>query len=570
MTHESNKKVLVIGAVAGGASMAARLRRLDEDANIILFEKGPDPSFANCGMPYYIGGEIEDRSKLSVHTPKSLKDMLNVDVRVLSEIIKIDGDAQVVTVKEVATGSEYTETYTELVFSVGAKPFLPPIPGIDRPGNLSLRNLEDMDKIVNWMSLGKQDAVKTAVVAGGGFIGVEMAEQLRVKGLQVTLVEALPQLMAPLDPEMASMVQHQLESNGVEVILNSPISAFEPKADENARGSQVVLNDGRRMDADVVILGLGVRPDTDLAKAAGLKLSPRGAIVVDEQMRTNVKNIWAVGDAVEVRNPITGGEWLVALAGPANRQGRLCADNICGKAKAYKGTFGSSAVRVFGVTAAGTGMNERGLKMAGIPYACVHLHPTSHASYYPGSCMIALKILFQSEGSDVGKLLGAQAVGADGADKAVDSLATALQAGMNVHDLADLELCYAPPVGSAKSPINLAGMIAQDVLDGLVSIVQWTDLSKLAEDPDVHLLDVRKPGEVAQKPLHAKAQNIPVQELRARVDEIPRDKRIVTFCASGKRGYFAARILMQRGFARVDNLDGALATIHASPLMKSK
>lgn len=320
-----------------------------------------------------------------------------------------------------------------------------------------------------------------------------------------------------------------------------------------------------RIAADLVILGLGVRADTDLAKAAGVRLTPRGAISVDDQMRTNLPNVWAVGDAVEVHNPITGGEWMVALAGPANRQGRLCADNMYGTSRKYKGTFGSSAVRVFGLTAAGTGMNERGLTIAGKSFSCVHLHTPSHASYYPGSSMISLKILFENGTKHTGKLLGAQAVGADGAGKAVDTLATALQAGMTVHDLAELELCYAPPVGSAKSPINLAGMIGQDMVEGLITTAQWSELPSLAEDPDVFVLDVRKAEEVAKAPLHAKAGNIPLQELRARLSEIPQGKKIVTSCLSGKRGYFAARVLLQSGFSNVVNLDGAELTIRNSP-----
>lgn len=399
---------------------------------------------------------------------------------------------------------------------------------------------------------------------------VEMAEQLHLRGLKVTIVEALPQLMAPFDPEVASMLQREMEKKGITVLLNSPIKAFEAPANGSKTcGSEVSLGEGKTVPADVVILGLGVRPDSALAKEAGLKLSPRGAIIVDEQMRTSHPHVWAVGDAVEVHNPVAGGEWMVALAGPANRQGRLCADNIIGKPRSYKGTYGSSAVRVFGVTAAGTGLNERGCKMADIPYACVHLHPNSHAGYYPGASTISLKILFRTgpaDSADTGKLLGAQAVGKDGADKTIDTLATALRAGMTVHDLADLELCYAPPVGSAKSPVNYAGMIAQDMLEGLVSTVQWSELHGLAADPNVLLLDVRGESEVKAMPLHASATNIPLPELRGRLGELPHDKTIVTSCLSGQRGYYAARILMQNGFAQVKNLDGAVMTLINSPL----
>jgi rhodanese-related sulfurtransferase len=386
----------------------------------------------------------------------------------------------------------------------------------------------------------------------------------------VTIVEALPQLMAPFDPEMASILQTELESKGVRVVLNSQITAFEPPVPYTALGSDVILADGSRVPADVVILGLGVRPDTELAKAAGLKLNACGGIVVDEAMRTSAPGVWAVGDAIEVHNPIAGGEWMVALAGPANRQGRLCADNICGGSRAYKGTYGASAVRVFSLTAAGIGLNERALQLAKIPYAAVHLHPSSHASYFPGASPIALKVLFKNPADpndpERGRLLGAQAVGADGADKAIDTLSTALQAGMTVGELADLELCYAPPIGSAKSPLNFAGMIAQDMLDGLVTTVQWSELPKLADDPGVLLLDVRSAAEVAETPLHPRARNIPIDELRGRLAELPRGKPIVTSCATGQRGYYAARILTQSGFEGVRNLDGAVKTFHASPL----
>lgn len=432
-----------------------------------------------------------------------------------------------------------------------------------------------------------------------------MAEQLHGRGLKVTIVESSSQLMAALDPELASKLQHKFEQHGVEVLLDSRIKAFEAPAEGSQLcGSEVVFGDeGDKVGGDVVIVGLGVRPDSDLAKDAGLELNERGGIVVDEHMRTSDPHIWAVGDAIEVSapaggergrpprrrprlrrpppcppcppcpfcpqvlNPITGGKWMVPLAGPANRQGHVCADNLAGRESAYKGTYGSCAVSIFGVVAAATGLNERGCKAAGIRYACAHLHPKQHAGYYPGATTLTLKVIFRAgEGPDAGKLLGAQAVGADGADKTIDTLATALQAGMDVRDLAGLELCYAPQVGSARAQVNYAGMIATDMLDGLVSTVQWCELGALAEDPDVLLLDVRSAEEVRDKPLHPAAANIPLPELRGRLGELPADKTIITSCFTGARGYNAARILMQHGFDKIKNLDGAMKTLLESPL----
>jgi len=564
-TSTAPRKYVVVGAVAGGASCAARLRRLDEKASIVVFEKGPDPSFANCGMPYYLGGEIKDRNALAVQTPASLLARLNLDVRVRTEATSIDTAKKIVKARDLRSGEEYTESYDELLISPGAKPFVPPIPGINRPGNLSLRNLEDMDRIKQWI---EDRQCKTAVVAGGGFIGIEMAEQLRHIGMDVTLVEAMPQLMAPFDPEMASMLQAELERHGVKVEVGAPIKGFEAPA-AGGPGSDVVLDENRRLTADVVILGLGVRPDTELAKAAGLALNARGGIIVDERMRTSAPHVYAAGDAVEVKNPIVGGEWMVALAGPANRQGRTAADNMAGHSEhTFDGTWGSSAVRVFDLTAAGTGLNERLLDSAGVKFHAVHLHPNQHAGYYPGAQVLSLKILFGAEGKRKGKLLGAQAVGKDGADKAIDALAVALQAGMTVDDLADLELCYAPPVGSAKSPINYAGMIAQDMLEGLVETVQWHEFHDLASDPANLIVDVRTAAEVLNTgPLHPSAVNLPLDDLRARMGELPQDKTLITYCLAGQRGYYAARILAENGFA-VKNLDGAYRTLRESPIRR--
>lgn len=512
------------------------------------------------GQPYYLGGEIKDRSSLNIHTPATLKARLNLDVRVRTEVVGIDQDNKTVRARELVTCREYDEPYDELVLSLGAKPFIPPIPGIQRPGALALRSLEDMDAIDNWI---KHAEAQTAVVAGGGFIGVEMAEQLHRRGLKVTLVEAMPQLMGPFDPEMAALIHAELERHGVRVEVGKPIKAFHDKA--GAKCCAVDLGEGLVIDADLVILSLGVRPDSALPKAAGLEVTPRGGIVVDDRMRTSGPHIWAVGDAVQVRNPIAGGEWMVALAGPANRQGRLCADNIYGADKAYKGTFGTSAVRVFDLTAACTGLNERGLAMAKIPFDVVHIHPNSHASYYPGAEPIALKLLFGTEGSRRGAVLGAQALGKDGADKRIDVLATAIQGGLTVDDVAELELCYAPPVGSAKDPVNFAGMVAQNVLAGLVHTVQWKDVASLAESPDYVIIDVRTASELKAKgAIHPNALHVPLDDLRVRIHEVPSDRKIVVSCFSGQRSYYAARILAQHGFD-VLNLDGAFKTLVAAP-----
>jgi len=569
MVNAQPRKYVIVGAVAGGAAAAARLRRLDESASIIVLDKGPDPSFANCGMPYYIGGEIADRHKLNVQTPASLKARLNLDVRVRTEVLSIDPAAKTVRAKNLVTGEEYTESYDALTLSMGAKPFAPPIPGIDRAGNFALRNLEDMDRIKAAVSA---QGAKTAVVAGGGFIGIEMAEQLRHLGMTVAIVEALPQLMAPFDPEMASLLTRELEAQGVAVHLNAPIKAFQPRSDGAAQGSDVVLSETSKLPADVIILGLGVRADTALAKSAGVALNARGGIVVNPHMRTSDESIWAVGDAVEVRNPVLGGEWMVALAGPAARQGRTAADNMAGfkKDREYAGTIGSSAVRVFGLTAAGTGQNERGLQMAKKAYAAVHLHPNNHAGYFPGASAIALKVLFSTEaGVDEGRVLGAQAVGRDGADKAIDAIAVAVTARMTVHDLADLELCYAPPVGSAKSPVNYAGMIAQDMLEGLVETVQWHEYDALADDEaHVQLVDVRGVAEIERNgAIHPRAMCLPLDEIRSRLGELPRDKTLVVNCHAGQRGYYACRVLSQEGF-KVKNLDGGFTTYMGSPLAK--
>lgn len=548
------RRLIIVGGVAGGASAAARARRLCERCQIIIMERGPHVSFANCGLPYFVGGEIVEPDALLVQTPASLRARFNLDVRVNTEVLAIDRDAQRVRACDLASGREYEEAYDALVLSTGAAPVRPPIPGIDRPNHFTVRTIPDVERIMEW-SRGCDQC--RAVVVGGGYIGLEMTEQLRRRGFAVTLVEALPQVMAPLDPEMASWLHAELSAHGVTVHLGDPVAAFEPPtAAEPARASVVVLRSGRRIPADSVILALGVKPETRLAREAGLAIGSLGGIRVDEQMRTSDPHIWAVGDAIEVRDWVTGRWALIPLAGPANRQGRIAADSIFGRPCRYEGTLGTAILRLFDLTVACTGANEKTLRQAGIPYHAVHLHPNSHAGYYPGAEPLALKILFAP---DTGKLLGAQAVGREGVDKRMDVLATALKAGMTVRELAQLELAYAPPYGSAKDPVNLAGMAAENVLDGLVNVVQWHEMPPFGPPrTDWVVLDVRRDDERARGAISGSV-HIPLDQLRRRLDELPRDREIVVYCASGQRSYYACRLLAQEGY-RVRNLTGSYRT----------
>ena len=548
----SNKRVVIVGGVAGGASAAARARRLCERCEIIVFERGPHVSFANCGLPYFVGGEIVEQDSLLLQTPETLRARFNLDVRVSTEVVTIDRAAQVVKVRELATGREYDQPYDALVLSTGASPLKPPIPGIDRAGHFTVRNIPDVERIMAWI---KDCKGCCAVVVGGGYIGLEMAEQLRHRGLGVTVVEGLSQVMTPLDPEMAAWLHGELKTNGVELYLGEPVAAFEPPtADESARASVVVLKNGQRIEADIVVLGLGVRPETSLAKNAGLELGALGGIRVNDHLQTSDPKIWAVGDAIEVRDYVTGAWSIIPLAGPANRQGRIAADNIFDRLSRYEGTLGTAILRLFNLTAGCTGANEKSLRRAGIPFQALHLHPGSHAGYYPGAEPIAMKILFAP---DTGKLLGAQAVGHDGVDKRIDVLSTALKGGMSVNDLAELELAYAPPFGSAKDPVNLAGMAAQNVLMGDVKLAQWNEVATLDPNRAV-LLDVRRPDERA-KGFIPGSIHIPLDELRARMSKLPRDREIIVHCQSGQRSYFACRMLSQHGF-RVRNLTGSFRT----------
>ncbi len=548
----SNQRLVIVGGVAGGASAAARARRLCEQCDIVVFERGPHVSFANCGLPYFVGGEIVEPDSLLLQTPETLRDRFNLDVRVNTEVVALDRSAQVVNVRELSTGRDYAQPYDALVLSTGASPLRPPIPGIDRPGHFTVRNIPDVSQILNWI---KNCRACRAVVVGGGYIGLEMAEQLTRRGLAVILVEALPQVMAPLDPEMAAWLHLELRANAVGLHLGDPVAAFEaPRPGESARASVVVLKSGTRIPADTVVLGLGVRPDTALAQAAGLELGALGGIRVNEHLQTSDPKIYAVGDAVEVRDHVTGAWSIIPLAGPANRQGRIAADNIFGRPSRYLDTQGTAILRLFHLAAGCTGASEKSLRKANLPFQALHLHPGSHAGYYPGAEPIAMKILF-APGN--GKLLGAQAVGHEGVDKRIDVLATAIKAGMTVHDLAELELAYAPPFGSAKDPVNLAGMAAQNVLAGDVQLAQWNEVASLDPRRTV-LLDVRRPDERA-KGFIPGSLHIPLDQVRARMHDLPRDKEIIVHCLSGQRSYFACRILAQNGF-RVRNLTGSFRT----------
>jgi NADPH-dependent 2,4-dienoyl-CoA reductase/sulfur reductase-like enzyme/rhodanese-related sulfurtransferase len=548
----NNKRLVIVGGVAGGASAAARARRLCERCGITVFERGPHVSFANCGLPYFVGGEIIEQDSLLLQTPATLRARFNLDVRVSTEVLAIDRAAQVVKARELATGREYDQPYDALVLSTGASPLKPPIPGIDLAGHFTIRNIPDVERIMAWI---KDSKACRAVVVGGGYIGLEMAEQLKHRGLGVTVVEAMSQVMTPLDTEMAAWLHSELKANGVKLHLGDAVAAFEPpKAGETARASVVVLKSGKRIEADTVVLGLGVRPETSLAKSANLELGALGGIRVNDHLQTSDPEIWAVGDAIEIRDQVTGAWGIVPLAGPANRQGRIAADNIFDRPTRYHGTLGTAILRLFNLTAGCTGANEKCLRNANIPFLALHLHPGSHAGYYPGAEPIAMKILFSP---DTGKLLGAQAVGHEGVDKRIDVLSTALKGGMTVNDLAELELAYAPPFGSAKDPVNMAGMAAQNVLAGDVQLAQWNEIA-LLDARKTMLLDVRRPEERA-KGFIPGSVHIPLDQVRARMNELQRDREVIVHCQSGQRSYFACRILAQHGF-RARNLSGSFRT----------
>jgi NADPH-dependent 2,4-dienoyl-CoA reductase/sulfur reductase-like enzyme/rhodanese-related sulfurtransferase len=539
-------KVIIIGGVAGGASCAARLRRLDEHAQILMVERGPYVSFANCGLPYHVGGVIEEEASLLVSDEDTFRTKFAIEVRTRCEAVAVDPVRKSVDLKDLESGQTTTERYDKLVLSPGAASIRPPLPGIDLPGIFQVRTVPDARAIREWIgtvATSSGDRAPRAVVIGGGFIGLEMVENLVHRGIEVTLVEMLDQVLAPLDREQARRVEARLERRGVILALGDGVAGFETGS---GGGLRVLTRSGTVHPADLVILALGVRPETGLAKMAGLEIGARGGIRVDEHMITSNPDILAVGDAVEVKDFVTG-EWsLIALAGPANRQGRIAADVIAGRDSRYRGTQGTSIIGVFGTTVAWTGASEKTLRRLGdTDWEKVYLCPNSHAGYYPGAEPIAMKVIFRK--SD-GRLLGAQAVGMDNVDKRISALALAIQMGATVYDLEEAELCYAPQFGSAKDPVNFAGMVAAGVLRGDMPLAHWEAAG------GAFVLDVREPEEVALEPVPG-ALGIPLAEVRARLDELPRDREILVTCRSGQRAYLATRILLQHGY-RARNLSG--------------
>ena len=537
-------KIIIIGGVAGGMSAATRLRRLMEDAEIVIFEKGPFVSFANCGLPYYISGEIAERDALLVQTPESLKARFNLDVRPFHEVVKISPEDHTVTVAH--DGSEFTEQYDKLILSPGAKPFIPEIEGLSEATNVfTLRNVPDLDQIM----LALDEEPQEAVVVGAGFIGLETAENLRKRGLNVTIVEKALHVLPLLDEEMAAFVQAELFDKGVKVITSQSATRFE----EN--GKVIVLEDGQKLASDVTILSVGVQPENSLAKAAGIETGLRRGILVDEHYETSQKDIFAVGDAILVKQEITGEDALIALASPANRQGRQVADVIAGLERKNKGSIGTAIVRVFDMTAASTGLNERFLQQNQLPYQAIHVSGKDHAGYYPGATDLTLKLLFEPK---TGKIYGAQGVGKKGVDKRIDILATAIKGNLTIFDLPELEFTYAPPFGSAKDPVNMLGYAAMNLAEGLSENIQWHQLEDELASGKV-FLDVRTLNEFKQGRLKTdKTVHIPLNELRERLSELDKEAEYIVSCHSGLRSYIAERILKQAGFA-VKNLDGAYA-----------
>ena len=536
-------KIIIVGGVAGGMSAATRLRRLKEDAEIIIFEKGPFVSFANCGLPYYVSGEIAEREDLLVQTPESLKARFRLDVRPFHEVTAISPDQHIVTVRH--DGKEFTESYDKLILSPGAKPFVPPIEGLETAENTyTLRNVPDLDEIM--LALEKEP--KEAVVIGAGFIGLEMAENLRKRGLNVTIVEKAPHVLPPLDEEMAAFVQAELLKNGIQVVTSQSATRFEDK------GKVIVLENGQKIASDVTILSVGVQPENALAQTAGIELGSRGGILVNKRYETSQPDIYAVGDAIVVKQEVTGEDALISLASPANRQGRQVADVIAGVARKNKGSIGTAIVRAFDMTAASTGLSERILRMNGRPYQVIHVSGKDHAGYYPGATDVTLKLLFEPTS---GKIYGAQGVGKKGVDKRIDILATAIKGNLTIFDLPELEFTYAPPFGSAKDPVNMLGYAALNLVEGLSDNIQWYELEdELAAGKK--FLDVRTASELQQGRLKVDTVHIPLNELRERLGELDKSQDYIVSCHSGLRSYIAERILKQAGFS-VKNLDGAFA-----------
>ncbi len=525
-------KTIIIGGVAGGASAAARLRRLDEAAEIIVLERGEYVSFANCGLPYYIGGVITDQNNLTLQTPESFRARFRIDVRVNSEAVKINPEAKTVTVKNLKSNEIYEESYDNLILSPGAEPIRPNIAGINNDFVFTLRNIPDTLKIKEYI---KSSMPKSAVVVGGGYIGIEMAENLKEAGLEVSIVELADHLIAPLDFDMAADVHRYIKSKGIHLYLNNGVKAI--------NGHTVTLQNGE-INGDMVILSVGVRPETILAKTCGIKTNHRGSIIVDKNMKTNISHIYAVGDAVEVEDFITKSPAFIPLAGPANKQGRIAADNIAGLSSKYNGTQGSAVLKLFDMTVATTGINEKSAKTAGIDYDKTFIYSGSHASYYPGGSNMSIKALWDKQTL---KILGAQIVGFDGVDKRMDVLATAIRFGAKITDLAELELCYAPPFGSAKDPVNMLGFVAENIITEKVKQFFWDDVENLPRDGSVTLLDVRTATEVQRGKIDGFI-NIPLDSLREHISEIPKDKPVYVHCHSGLRSYIACCILAGNGY----------------------
>jgi NADPH-dependent 2,4-dienoyl-CoA reductase/sulfur reductase-like enzyme/rhodanese-related sulfurtransferase len=545
---EAFRRVLIVGGVAGGASCAARLRRLDEACEIIVFDRGPYVSFANCGLPYFVGNVIADEKSLLVASAELFRDRFRIEVRTETEATAIDRGRRILTVIDVRDGRAREEHYDVLVLAPGAAPVRPPLPGIDLPGVFAVRSIPDTRRIRSWI---EDHGARRAVVVGGGFIGLEMAENLAHRNIEVSVLEKLTQVMPPLDAEMAAPVAEHLMERGIKLFLGDGLSSIEEERDALA----VVTETGLRLPADFVILAIGVRPETKLAREAGLVIGARGGIAVDAAMRTSDPHIWAVGDAVESHDLLTGQETVLPLAGPANRQGRIAAESIAGRATRFRGVQATAVVGVMGLTAASTGASEKGLRRAGMTaFEKVYLHPGHHAGYYPGAKPIHLKLLFSVPD---GRVLGAQAVGFEGVEKRVDVIATAIQFGATVYDLAETELCYAPQYGAAKDPVNLAGMIASNVLRGDMPLAPWEDIHA----GGALIVDVREPHEFTAGSLPG-AINLPLSELRRRYAELPRDRTLHVSCGVGQRGYYAVRFLRQNGFD-AKNLSGGYATFKA-------
>ena len=538
-----------MGGVAGGASCAARLRRLDEQIEIVLLDRGPYVSFANCGLPYYVGNVIHDESKLLVATPELFRKRFNIEVRTQNEVTSIDRNGQEIEVRDLVSGRLYREKYDALVLSPGAEAIRPPLPGIDLPGIFTLRTVPDSRRIRDWIDTR---SARRAVVVGGGFIGLEMAENLAHRGMEVTIVEMSNQLMPPLDPEMAEFVHQRLKTREVRLQLGDAVAAFETGAEA---ALTVRTQKGLVFPADLVILAIGVRPETTLARKAGLEIGKRGGIHVDDQMRTSDPNIWAVGDAVEIRSVITGVPELIPLAGPANRQGRIAAEVISGRDSRFRGLQGTAVCGFFGIVVAMTGATEKSIQRTGATdFQAVYLHPGHHAGYYPGAKPIHIKLLFNKRD---GRILGAQAVGEEGVERRVDVIAMAMQMGGTVFDLEEAELCYAPQYGAAKDPVNVCGMVAANVVRGDVALADWSGLGSSS----ALILDVRDPAEFENGAIEG-AINIPLGQLRDRLEELPRDRELWINCGVGQRAYYACRLLTQRGF-KVRNLSGGYESYRA-------